>query len=629
MSALPDPASPVPHSSLSSVVIAAVLLLARGFLEDLGLPHPSARSILKATGATKSRAYELVQALTGLLPSLARPVGRPKKAPPAPRDKPDAALTIEVLEYLYAHPGAATSTGGRRTYSDGFRRHILALHARTELDLEAFASAIGLPPGTVDGWLRVAHPLDDDEAPANERPLPDDASLRIQTIIAAWRTWCGTFEAFVNHLNEHLRISFGRSFIARVLFIYNERTPARRSGRTPDEQAIRSAFDVYFPDAQWIGDGMKVPVTINGQRFEFNLEFDVDAYSGAFVGASIRDEEDSRSVIEAFRDGIATTGAKPLALLLDNRSSNHTEDVDAALGDTIRMHSTLGRPQNKAHVEGGFGLFSQDAPPIDVSAATLHELAREFLRLRVQTFGRAINHRPRRDRNWKSRFQIHRENAPTEDQIHEARQALEEQRRKIERARDNDLRRADPAVLRFLDDAFARLGIVDPQRHATAAIARYGRDVVIEAVAIFEGKKNANTLPKDVDPARYILGIAKNIDHLHEADAITLALMRNRIAVRDSLLASLELQHQQLLGDDKPAGAKLDELIHRALDADKTIDQLFWIDAAAAFLIQQPQDQQEHGYRRIARRIHSAFALRPRERAKMERRLARIVWPLT
>jgi hypothetical protein len=606
-----------------------VLLLARAFLDELGLPHPCARAILEATGATKSRAYELVDALTGLLPTLVRPVGRPKKTPPAPETAPDAELTHQVLEYLYAHPGAAMNTGGRRFYSDGFRKHILDLHARTDLDLEAFARRIGLPPGTVDGWLRMPRTIDDDEAPSNHRPLPVDASLRIQTIIAAWRTWCGTFEAFVSHLNEHLRISFGRSFVARVLFTYNERTPARRGGRTPDEQAIRSAFEVYFPDAQWVGDGMKVPVVINGERFEFNLEFDIDAYSGAFVGASIRDEEDSGAVIEAFHDGIATTGRPPLALLLDNRASNHTEDVDTALGDTMRMHSTPGRAQNKAHAEGGFGLFSQDAPPIEISASTLHELARDLLRLRVQTFGRAINHRPRRDRNWQSRIEIHREHAPTEEQIHAARQALEERRKKLERARDNDVRRADPVVLRFLDDAFSRLGIDDPQRHARVAIARYGRDVVIEAVAIFEGKKNANTLPNDLDPARYILGIAKNIAHVHEADAITLALMRDRLAVRDALLASLEQEHQHVLSDDRPAEAKLDELISHALRADRTIDQLFWIDATGALLTQQPRDQHQAIFRRIARRIHNTFMLRPHERAAIERRLARIVWPVS
>jgi hypothetical protein len=43
-------------------------------------------------------------------------------------------------------------------------------------------------------------------------------------------------------------------------------------------------------------------------------------------------------------------------LLLDNKPSNHTSEVKAALGDvTIPIRATTWRPQNRAHVEGGLG----------------------------------------------------------------------------------------------------------------------------------------------------------------------------------------------------------------------------------------------------------------------------------
>lgn len=611
-------------------MIAALLLVARGFLERLELTRPSVAAILEATQTTRSRTYELRDVLLGLLPGLVRPVGRPKKPPPEPAPEAAVALTRRVLQHLYAHPGAATNTGGRRFYSQGFRRLILDLHANAGLTNEAFARAVDVPLGTLDGWLRAGHPPEESETPRGEPEPLDEASLHVQTVIAAWRGWRGSFAAFVDHVRNHLRIPFGRSLVARVLFEYSERTPQRRTGRSPDEEIARNAFEVFFPDAQWIGDGMQVPVVVNGERFTFNLEFDVDAYSGAFVGASIRDEEDSRAVVEAFQDGATTAGARPVALLLDNRSSNHTEKVDEALGDTIRLRSTLGRPQNKAHVEGAFGLFSQQAPPIEIDASSIRELAKELLRLRVQTFGRSFNHRPRRDRNWQSRIDIHRSKTPTEDEVAAARTALEEQKRKRERARANELNRADPVLRHFLDNAFERLGIVDPEQHARIAIARYGRDVALEAVAVFEGKANAGTLPEGVDAARYILGIAKNMGHVHEADEITQALMRNRIEVSDSALASLGTELEHLLTADQPSPEQiLPELIDRALEADRTIDQLFWIDATGNLLSQQPLDQQRPLFRGLARRIHTTFSIRPRERAAIERRLARIVWPTT
>lgn len=44
-----------------------------------------------------------------------------------------------------------------------------------------------------------------------------------------------------------------------------------------------------------------------------------------------------------------TTGPPPLALLLDNRESNDTDDVDATLGDeTMKIRATIGRAQTHA-----------------------------------------------------------------------------------------------------------------------------------------------------------------------------------------------------------------------------------------------------------------------------------------
>ncbi|MBI2377090.1 MAG: hypothetical protein HYV07_24025 [Deltaproteobacteria bacterium] len=74
----------------------------------------------------------------------------------------------------------------------------------------------------------------------------------------------------------------------------------------------------------------------------------------------------------------------PIGLLLDNRTSNHTEEVKAAIGETLLMRSRLFRAENKAHVESAFGLLKQVAPPLEIEGASEQELAREFLRLMVE-----------------------------------------------------------------------------------------------------------------------------------------------------------------------------------------------------------------------------------------------------
>jgi len=503
--------------------------------------------------------------------------------------------------------------------------------AQEDLDIGAFAHAARVPAGTLEDWLQKGClKAEESSADSGEDAQESDEtrSLHIQSILSAYETWHGNFVTFCKHVREHLRLPYGDSFIGRILHTYGVRTPRRRKGRSPDEEALKSAFEVFFPGAQWVGDGKQVKVTVNGVVFTFNFELFVDAYSDALVGASVRDEEDSLAVIEAFRDGVETTQETPIATLLDNRPANHTEVVDAALGDTVRIRSTEGRAQNKAHAEGAFGLFSQTAPPIVIDADTPRELARQILRLQIQTLGRVLNHRPRRDRSWRSRIELYNGASPSDAEIAKARQKLEERRQRQEKARQTRLARTDSFVRQRLNEAFERLGLADPEEHFRSAIATYGRDAVLDSIAIFEGKKTAGTLPDNVD-ARYLLGIVRNVAHVHEADVITQALLAERLAASDFLLTALETERCSILKTVFQPEALLHQLIDRALDAQRRMDRLFWVDAAAATLCGQPSDTQPHLFRQLARRIHATFALPAHERQRIERLLARSVWNVT
>jgi len=232
-----------------------------------------------------------------------------------------------------------------------------------------------------------------------------------------------------------------------------------------------------------VGDGKQLGVVLDGRTFRLNLELDIDAATGAAVGISVRDEEDSAAVIEAFEHGVETTGAPPLALLLDNRPSNHVPEVDAALDDTMRIRATLGRPQNKAHCEGAFGLFSQKVPPLELDTRDPRTLAKTVAELVATTFFRALNRAPRRDRDGKTRVDLYVQPV-TSEQREAAAAALRERMRKQELAQETRAARLDPSVRALLDDAFARLGLLDPERHVRDAIACYPRDAIVDAIAI-------------------------------------------------------------------------------------------------------------------------------------------------
>jgi hypothetical protein len=298
--------------ALPSTWLAAVLLLGRTIGEPRGLVCPAVDAIIEATGASKSRAYEVAGELAASLPALVRAPGRPPKQQPlAPLDE-GAQVTRAVLAYVMKHPGCVDRGAERQRYGDHFRRFVLDLAIEhSALGLDAFAQAAGIPPGTLKDWLRA--PAGESEAPSTDTPAPASTeaveTLHVQTVLDAWTRWSGGFVDFCKHVQRDLRVPFGRNLVRRILAAHGIRKPARREGRSPDELALRGAFRTWFAGAQWVGDGMQVPIVVDGQRFVFNVELDVDAYAGAFVGASVRDTEDTDAVIEAFADGVATTGA--------------------------------------------------------------------------------------------------------------------------------------------------------------------------------------------------------------------------------------------------------------------------------------------------------------------------------
>jgi hypothetical protein len=632
MSAVADSAR-----SVSSLVIAALLLTAREFLRRLELPHPTVGQIVTATAATRSRAYELKGALVELLATLHRGPGRPTKPTPAPSSDVTAQLKGAMLRFVIARPGCVSGGEVRRHYTDELRAFVVELRTRyPQLSTEAFATAIELPVGTVAGWLHAASsaeptckPSAADDSQADQQPTNDGtevapASVHVETVLNAWKRWRGGFIDFCDHVQQHWRVPFRRTLIARILEAYGVRLPRRRPRRSPDEEALRGSFKTFFPGAQWVGDGSAIEVVIDGEVLTLNLELMVDTDTDAMAGMSIREQEDSAAVTEAVADGVLTTEGAPLGLLLDNKPSNHTPEVDAALGETTRIRATPNRPQNKAHVEGAFGLFQQTAPPLELTTHDSVQTAKQLLTIVAIVWARTLNHRPRADRLGRSRVDLYAEQ-PTDEQIAHARAALEERCRRKQLARRTLEARQDPVVRQTLDDAFARLGLADPERHFRNAIARYPLDAIVAAIATFTGKREAGTLPDGVD-ARYLLGIARNIANQNEGLAIANALLRERLAARDRSLAALQRKLDDTRSDTGDPGDQLRSFIDRALDCPRRIDQLFWLDAASDIIAAHDDSLSLYGM--ASARIHTAFRVPYRQRLEAVNVIAEKVVPL-
>lgn len=593
---------------LAPIVTAALLLSAIPQLDALGLPHPTVSAALDALGVSRSQPYELKRRLEELLPTIQRPVGRPAVPEPAvPIDI--GAISRAALKFVYAHAGAVSGES-RLRYSDDFRRFVLDLaETHKDLPLPTFAEAVQIPPGTLRDWLEGG--VSDTKPPSNLAALPprDPTGPQIETVLDQWSRWSNkkAFSAFCRYINHDWRIPFGRTLIADILAAHGVRFAKRRSGRSPDEDALRGQFETFFPNAQGVADGSPINVILGSYRFTFNLELVVDPSSGAVTGAAVTDTEDGAAVIAAFEDGVATTGKAPLALLLDNKPSNHTDEVVAALGDTRIIRATVERPQNKAHVEGAFGLFQQVVPALVLQGGSPKELALAFLALIVATWGRTLNHRPRKDRNGKSRVRLHLGQIPTAEQVAAASAALDERIRKQNLARQTRAARQDPQVRALLAAAFARLGFVDPEGALLTGIARYPIDAVVEGIAIFEGKLRAGTLPEGVD-ARYLLGIAKNVSDERECWEIGLALWARRREARDAALDAAERERERVDEALDQPEARVKAYADHAMRATRSLDRFFWLGAAAEVVIDEDAAAREPLFRLAARRISATFA---------------------
>ena len=597
--------------NVSPVLQAALLIVARPLLVHLGLPAPKVAEILAVTGAGRSEAYRLAKAIPDAVADLARPRGRPPLEPQTPSPDAMCELRDKVIAFLIEHPGCVTTGGCRRSYSDDYRRFVLELAAarteQTDGDLGAFAQAVAVPLPTLRDWLR-APPPEPDPPDAATIDRQDAASARIETLINEWEQWSGDFGPFCDHLLKHLRIEWGRTMISDILEQAGVRQPHRRQGRAHHDGTLRGAFETFFPGAQWEGDGSTMTVAVGPVGFTFNVELMVDADSDALAGLSIRDEEDAAAVIEAFDDGVQTTGAPPLALELDGRPANHCDQVAAATGGTIGIRSTPGTPTSNPHVEGSFGLFKQTAPPLIVDGRDRKQMAHDILALVLLTWARTLNHKPRRGRGGSSRVDLYRDARPTDEEVERARKALKERQRRQQRLLETRRACADAAVRAVVDQQWAKLDLDDPDGRVRAAISTFPLDAVLAAFATFEGKRNRGTLPKGVD-ARYLLGIVRNITQIDEGQAITEALLRTRLEARDVMLAQLAAAGDALLASTTELDARLRAAIDNAMAAHRNLDRLFWLELAAQLILDCEAPRHAELVRTASRRIHACFAV--------------------
>lgn len=580
MHTVPNPAAERTH--LPILVVAGLAVLVIQALRHVGLPMPPLTKALRALGVQRQRSYEMAEQIRAAITHLPRPVGRPPTEPEAAPDGARYTVCLAVRRFLEAHPGAHVTRRKRDGYSPSFRRFILRLRRRgaagQTLPLPTFAEATGVPLDTLRDWLSGRRTSPASAAPevVGKDPPVYPAGV-IEQVVTLWRQHRGVKLAdFPRILAEQHRIRVSVPTLVEILGLSGDRSTARPRKPKPDPEAIRGAIERFFPGAQWVADGKHVTVHIGAQPFSFTWELAVDVFTGAHVGFDIRDAEDGAGIVAALEHGIQTAGAPPLALLLDNRPPTSTDEVSGALeaNGVLAMHSTPYRAQNKANVEGAFGLFAQTMPPIGIQPEMApRELARSALQIALFAYCAGRNHVPRAGLGHRSAAQTYLDAVPTDEEREQALLRLREIQRRIKHRRDADAEREQPIAARWIAELFAEIGVDDPEGRMARSIARHGAAVVAEAIAVLRAKLNDG---KSFDNAgRYLAGIATNLAHRNEHLAVYDHAVELRLKAHDELLAPLREQDRQWR-DELGLDAYMDRVLDAALDDRPAIDRAYW-----------------------------------------------------
>ncbi|GMV20019.1 MAG: hypothetical protein AMXMBFR56_82430 [Polyangiaceae bacterium] len=182
-------------------------------------------------------------------------------------------------------------------------------------------------------------------------------------------------------------------------------------------------------------------------------------------------------------------------------------------------------------------------------------------------------------------------------------------------------------MLALLDQEFARLGLLDPQRHVRIAIAGYPLDPIISGISIFDAKRCANLLPDGVD-ARYLLGIVKNVAAQTELELFAEILYRNRVEMRERILASLRAQRDDLSADPDVARVLRSFVVRAAEGHAAGLERTFWLDAIVETLREREGAERQRLFKHAARLVGATFAISPRERQDAVRYIADRLVPL-
>jgi len=559
----------------------AVLTIARDISDtlDVAMDAPLAESC-RAVGANRTSVYEQKKRVLASLEELAgaRP-GRPcePEVTPSSEDDPTAQqLTIELLEHRLEHPGAMVRHRGRTRYSAGLRRLVLARHDRWTGTLEAFGAAVRVPLDTLRDWLRRDREaaLDEPVAQAPALSVPQDASELTRQVAEFWQIWEGSTRAFIGQAAGRFDLSTAQ--VARLLRVLGCIAPRRRK-----PPRYRGETHPLSPGAMLVTDGKQLDVELTGSRRRTyrNWQGIVDQTTGCDTAVVITAEEGAAGAARALERSLALLGGVvPEGLLHDNKPCYDDGDLRRQVEQcgTTMIPATPGRGENKAILEGAFGLWEQRVGTIRLDDTNTETLITSAVAECVRAYTAATNRVPRVEWDGRSRLDVLRDACPSEAQRRRDALFLRQLKADHDPSRRR-LPRSNPVSAPLLDEVFRRLGLLD--KDPTGALRRHlsacEPAAIRRAAAIVTAKRESGALDQRY-LHRYLAKVIQNQQHELELERAAEELFDLCRAEAQLWTEGEEQDYERLVND----GLSKDELLlavaEHAAHAGMPVQSVYW-----------------------------------------------------
>lgn len=577
----------------------ALYLVAREALAAAGVePAVTTAATCAAHGIARQQVYEEKPRIEAALAaatvaSRGRPARQGAVANPLGADEmrslAASELRISVLEFRLANPGAVVvNVTGRFTYDDAFKRFALDSSDTFIGTDEDFCRASSVPYQTLMTWRRL-----DAKEPIVAQPRPERVAVwptgatpneLARQITSDFKLWSGDVGGFLRDAARRLWVApsaiRGVLRIAGMLAV-DAAKPPRYRGSTLNAS----------PGAIVVTDGkdIEIKLTGSGDRQTVNWQGIVDQATACHLAVVISNTEDAAAVSEAYRQTRDFLGKAPLALVHDQKSIYQEAALQKLItAETAMIPATLGRPENKAVIEGEFGKWEREVGAIVLDDTSMESLVMSAAREVVRAYASGLNHAARAELDGKSRAEVIRDACPDpkKDAALVAKLKAEHQR-----GRHPAAPLPTVGVARaLLDEAFEHLGLVPADtigRLRAWLAATFEPDAIRRALAIFGARRAKGSL-RGKDAHRYLVKLIREAQIEIDLEREEHLLLQYAEMERRSWLAELVAAKAAVERECSTKEERMIALADHALFGGIFLEKAFWENELSAAIVATP-----------------------------------------